>query len=119
MEGQPLCMGDFCVSYRHKDHYLLSFSRHKVYWYELIGCKGMTKSNPRSSWIAINENYMYERQPKHRSPPAFMVPMIASFHEEACSNGHLQGDMPIQSTTRIPVHMRGAGSETCQIGPGS
>jgi hypothetical protein len=47
-----------------------------------------------------------------------MVPMIASFHEEACSNGHLRGDMPIQSTTRIPVYMRGAGSETRQIGPG-
>jgi hypothetical protein len=38
-----------------------------------------------------------------------MVPMIASFHEEACRNGHLQGDMPLQSTTRIPVYMQGAG----------
>jgi hypothetical protein len=48
-----------------------------------------------------------------------MVPMIASFHEEVCSSGHLQGDMPIQSTTRIPVYMRGAGSETRLISSGS
>lgn len=58
-------------------------------------------------------------QGQHRSSVLFMVPMIASFHEEACSNGRLQGDMPIQSTTGIPVYMRGAGSETRQIGPGS
>jgi hypothetical protein len=44
--------------------------------------------------------------------------MIASFHEEVCSSGHLQGDTPIQSTTRILVHMRDAGSETRQKGPG-
>jgi hypothetical protein len=50
-------------------------------------------------------------QAQHRSSVLVMVP-IASFHEEACSNGHLQGDMRIQSTTRIPVYMRGAGSET-------
>jgi hypothetical protein len=44
--------------------------------------------------------------------------MIASFHEEVCSSGHLQGDMPIQSTTRILVYMRGAGNETRPISSG-
>lgn len=44
-----------------------------------------------------------------------MLPMIASFHAEVCSSGHLQGDMPIQSTTRIPVYMPGAGIEIRQI----
>jgi hypothetical protein len=47
-----------------------------------------------------------------------MVPMIASFHEEVCSSGHLRGDMPIQSTTHILVYRRGAGIEIRPLSSG-
>jgi hypothetical protein len=48
------------------------------------------KQNPM-----IMDNVLYESMRNIGLPPALMVPTIASFREEACSSGHLQGDIPI------------------------